>query len=154
MTTRYTTKVTIAASTAQIWQTLTQQDFVKHYLPEVSRIPNAINSTSPYTYHQNTHKISPTYAVVEKTMAWNTISHRIQLTRQALKANISAITIDLIAKAEHTEVRLEVIYKPELNKAFLLTHTGVRSLFSHKLNVLKRDIESTLITSKYSAVYY
>ena len=152
MTTRYTTKVTIAASTAQIWQTLTQQDFVKHYLPEVSRIPNAINSTSPYTYHQNTHKISPTYAVVEKTMAWNTISHRIQLKRQDLKANISAITIELSAKAEHTEVRLEVIYQPERNKAFLLTHTSVRNLFRHKLNMLKREIESKTISQNYLMV--
>jgi hypothetical protein len=148
MTTHYTTTVTNAASPAQICQTLTQQDFVKHYLPEVSRKPTSINSTAPYTNHQNTQKNLPANAVVEKTMAWNTISHRIQLTRQDLKANISAITIDLIAKAEHTEVRLEVIYQPELNKAFLLTHASVRSLFRHKLNVLKRKIESTTISQE------
>lgn len=147
MTSRYSYQTTISATPSEIWQLLTQQRFVKQYLPEVKRKPSDIRSTAPYSYHQNTDNILPAYTVVEKT-----ISHRLQLARKDLKANIDSITIGLTAQGDQTKVMIEIIYQPEINSNFLLTHASIRSLFSHKLDILKQNIESVATTTNYLAM--
>lgn len=148
MTSRYSYQTTISATPSDIWQLLTQQNFVKQYLPEVKRKPSDIRSTAPYRYHQNTDNILPAYTVVEKTISWDNISHALTLTRKDLKANIDSVTIVLIAEAGDTKVMIEVIYQPKVDSKLLLTHASVRNLFSHKLDVFKQDIESeTKITN-------
>lgn len=152
MTSRYKYQTTISATPSDIWQLLTQQNFVKQYLPELKRKPSDIRSTAPYSYHQNTDNILPAYTVVEKTISWDNISHALTLTRKDLKANIDSITIDLIPEAGDTRVMIEMIYQPRIDSKLLLTHASVRNLFRHKLDVFKQDIESEVEVTDYLVI--
>ena len=150
MKSRFTGQIRIAADPPRIWQTLTQQRFVEQYLPEIQSNLADISSTAPYTYYQNQGEILPAYTVVEKTICWNHTSKTlIRLTRSDLNANISSVEIELIAEGEMTKVIIEVNYQPTLDRYFLLTRASIRSLFQNKLNVLKRDIESTQTAADY-----
>lgn len=143
MSTRYITQTKITADPPQVWQAITQCDFVKNYLPEIKRDFNNLKPTAPLYRHKNLDKLLPAYVVQGKAISWDSNANTtIKLTRSDLNANIRSVDIDITAADGYTNVNIEVNYKPKLDKNFFLTHASVHNLFNHKLQVLKQDIES------------
>ena len=154
MSSCYISKIKIAVEPSQIWLTIIQQDFVRHFLPEINRDFSNVKSETPLYFHLNPNKLLPAYVIPGITISWdNNANTAIRLIRKDLNANISSIDIDLAAADGYTKVTLEVNYKPKLDANFFLTHASVRSLFSNKLRVLKNDIESKTTAAVCSASY-
>jgi hypothetical protein len=142
MKTIYRAHKIIHASAAGVWDAITEESFVKEFLPEVKKEGKA---SSPYIQatHQNGSVVLPSYAVKGQSIGWNSGAGKvIRLPRKDTTANIEAVDIHLDAFEGYTKVTIEVSYDPKFGKRFFSTRRCVAGLFNNKLNVLKQDIES------------
>jgi len=154
MSTRYICRTKILASPTQVWKAITQENFAKHFFPEIKRDFSNINSTMPLYCHQNADKLLPAYITPGKTISWDTNANTsIRLIRNDLNANIRSIDIDIEASDGGTLVSLKVNYKPKLNNMFFHTHACVRNLFEAKLYILKNDLETKPTAVECSPIY-
>ena len=142
MKTTYTAKATIKAHIEDTWETISQPDFVKDFLPEIKKTTNEL---SPYvrTKHRNAKSVQPSYAVLGRAIGWSKVAGTdIRLARKDVNANIDAVDIKLEERGSNTRVIVEVTYSPRLGKNYFLEHRCIRGLFNIKLNVLKQEIET------------
>ena len=142
MKTTYRAHKIIYASAAGVWDAITEESFVKEFLPEVKKNGEA---SSPYIQatHQNGSVVSPSYAVKGQSIGWNSGAGKvIRMPREDSPVNIEAVDIHLNAFKDHTKVTIEVSYDSKSGNRFFAAHRSVAGLFNNKLNVLKRDIES------------
>ena len=84
----------------------------------------------------------PAYAVPTKTIHWNNnSSSSIKLAWNDLNVTIDHIEISLQAKDDSTIVVIEVEYDSRLGAESMLIKNIIQTLFSHKLTILKQDLE-------------
>ncbi len=139
MSKTYRTETTVLANTKTVWDTISQELFVKNFLPEIK---------SPSS------KVMPSYVIPGKLISWNS-SHRLAmgLSRKDLNAHIDAIDITVKSIDNITLVTLEVSFNPELNKQYFLVHKAIRTLFDKKLAILKDDLEQAMSSESLEMVY-
>ena len=154
MSTRYVCQTKIFSSPKQVWKAITQENFAKHFFPEIKRDFSNINSAMPLYCHQNADKLLAAYITPGKTISWDTNANTsIRLIRNDLNANIRSIDIDIKPSDGGALVSLEVNYKPKLSSRFFQSHACVRNLFEAKLHVLKNDLETKPTAVECSAIY-
>ena len=119
----------INADMDTVWRIVTSQRFEQDFLPEVTRDPAVT--------------LPPTYTASERKVIWeNGKGMDIALTREDLNVQIGTIEIDLRACHDGVHVTLQVAYQKRFEKHFVKAHRAVKHLFTKKLSVLKRDLDS------------
>jgi len=132
---------TIAANKDTTWNAVSSSCFVKDFLPEVYKDISGL-SFSYLAMHKNDLVVMPAYVVPTKTIHWNNNSTTsIKLARNDLNVTIDHIEISLEAKGDSTIVMIEVEYDSRLGAEFMLIKNIIQTLFSHKLTILKQDLE-------------
>lgn len=143
MNTTFTKEITIRADAATTWAAMNQTRFVKDFLPEVKKDLQGMGEYVLRT-HPNADQVAPDYVASGEAMGWSTgAGTAIRLPRKDVEANIESVDIRVEDQGEYTKVRIEVNYAPDFDKHFILAHRCVRGLFGMKLNVLKKDLESS-----------
>ena len=138
----HTAKVTINADITTTWDAITENGFVKDFLPEVQKDITGMGEYVQRT-HQNATRVMPAQVTPGQFIAWTTqAGTRIELPRQDTQANIQAVEIQLKEKGVFTEVTIEVNYNPDMNTKVFETRRCLKGLFGIKLNVLKNDLEA------------
>jgi hypothetical protein len=138
----YRAHTNIHASAAAVWDAITDESFVKEFLPEVKKESEAKSQYIQAT-HQNASVVLPSYAVKGESIGWNSGAGKvIRLPRKDTPANIEAVDIQLNEFEGYTKLTIEVSYDSKLDYRFFVTQRCVHGLFNIKLNVLKQDIES------------
>jgi len=142
MKTTYRAHTIIHANATAVWDAITQDSFVKDFLPEVKK-DNTAKSEYIQTTQRNDARVLPSYAVKGQSIGWNSGAGKvIRLPRKDTPANIEAVDVHLDAFEDYTKVTIEVSYDPEFGKRFFATQRCLRGIFNVKLTVLKQDIES------------
>ena len=143
MNTTYSKVITIKADADSTWDAITRTRFVQDFLPEVKKDLSGMGDYIRRT-HPNATLVAPEYVVRGQAMGWSAGAGTvIRLPRKDVEANIENVEIRIEAQGEYTKVTFEVQYAPELGKHYFLAHRCVRGLFGMKLDVLKKDLETS-----------
>ena len=135
------TQINLIATVDEVWKTIIEPDFARDFLPEISRDTSNL-SLFKLANHKNPLNLMPAYMVRNKTISWDCIANTsIKLARKDLDVEINNIDITLQDNKYNTLVTIEVNYASKLNSKFLLAERIIKGLFSHKLEVLKQDLE-------------
>jgi len=114
-----------------VWNEISSYSFVKNYLPEVRG------------------NKEPSYIIPLYNVGWsNGFGKIFTLPRKDVKGNLEYINIEIRAKRQNTWITIEVSFSPYFGKNYFLAHKCIRGLFSHKLKVLKQEIERKNIQSQ------
>lgn len=131
----------IAIDSSVVWNTIKDRRFVKDFLPEIYKDVSGM-SLAEFALDKNGFDVLPAYAVPNKTIHWqNNGQTVIELTRQDLQLTIDHVEINIASNADSTTVEIAVEYESRLGANFMLIHKIIKTLFSHKLTVLKEDLE-------------
>lgn len=127
----FKTQKAMPADIDNVWAEITQADFVKQFLPEVS-------SKKGHT--------QASYAVPGKVIAWHQNNNlTIKMNNKDLNVDIESIEITLSEQGNQTVASLEVEFHVEINTKALHALRAIRALFHKKLVVLKQDFEHNQI---------
>ena len=131
----------IAIDSSVVWNTIKDRRFVKDFLPEIYKDVSGM-SLAEFALDKNGFDVLPAYAVQNKTIHWqNNGKTVIELTRHDLQLTIDHVEISIASNADSTTVEIAVEYESRLGANFMLIHKIIKTLFSHKLTVLKEDLE-------------
>ena len=131
----------IAIDSSVVWNTIKDRQFVKDFLPEIYKDISGM-SLAEFALDKNGFDVMPSYAVPNKTIHWqNNGQTVIELTRQDLQLTIDHVEINIVSNTNSTTVEITVEYDSPFGANFMLVHKIIKTLFSHKLTVLKEDLE-------------
>jgi hypothetical protein len=132
----FKTQKAMPADASAVWAEITHPDFIRHYFPE-------INSRKKRVY--------PSYVVQGSVIAWHqNQTTTLQMVNKDLNLQIASIEISLEDRDSETIVCLEVEFETPFNGELLHSLKAIRSLFKHKLLVLKQDFNSAQIDLAYA----
>ena len=124
------------------WNVVSNSFFVRDFLPEIYKNVVALNFPC-LTVQKNGLDILPAYVIRNNRIHWKRNEGTgIKLTKSSLNVTINHIEINLETQRGHTLVSLEVEYNNPFGLNFMLANKVIKSLFSHKLFVLKQDLET------------
>lgn len=131
----------IAIDSSVVWNTIKDRQFVKDFLPEIYKDISDM-SLAEFALDKNGFDVMPSYAAPNKTIHWqNNGQTVIELTRQDLQLTIDHVEINIVSNTNSTTVEITVEYDSPFGANFMLVHKIIKTLFSHKLTVLKEDLE-------------
>jgi hypothetical protein len=131
----------IAIDSSVVWNTIKHRKFVKDFLPEIYKDILGM-SLAKLALHKNGLDVMPSYVVPDKTIHWHNSGQTvIELTRSDLPVMIDHVEINMKAVGDTTAVDIVVEYNSPIGANFMLINKIIKTLFSHKLAVLKQDLE-------------
>ena len=143
MNTFYSKEITIKADADTTWDAITQSRFVKDFLPEVKKDLQGMGEYIRRT-HPNAALVAPDYVAAGEAMGWSTgAGTAIRLPRKDVEANIDSVDIRVEGRGQYTKVAIEVHYNPVFGERYFLARRCVQGLFGMKLDVLKKDLETS-----------
>lgn len=144
----FKTRVNLASDSVSVWNALTQNSFVNDFLPEITRDISKL-TLKRLAMHKHGLTVMPSYAIPNKTLHWRRgAGLNISMARQDLNVIIDDIEINLSEADGHTTVELSVNYNAKLGARFLLAENAIQHLFSHKLTILKQDLDQPHFSDK------
>ena len=133
------TDITIDSSV--VWNTIKDRQFIKDFLPEIYKDISGM-SLAEFALDKNGFDLMPSYSVPNKTIHFqNNGQTVIELTRKDLQLTIDHVEINIVSNTDSTTVEIAVEYDSPFGANFMLVHKIIKTLFSHKLTVLREDLE-------------
>jgi len=133
------TDITIDSSV--VWNTIKDRQFIKDFLPEIYKDISGM-SLAEFALDKNGFDLMPSYSVPNKTIHFqNNGQTVIELTRKDLQLTIDHVEINIVSNTDSTTVEVAVEYDSPFGANLMLLHKIIKTLFSHKLTVLREDLE-------------
>lgn len=142
MNTQYKSQIMVYTDVESAWNAVTQANFIKNFFPEIKK---DLSKMGQYiqTMHRNPNEIAPVYMIPRRALGWTSgAGIQIELPRKDVQANIESIDIRLESKGAKTQIVIETVYAPKLDRNIWFAHRCIRGLMNIKLAVLKRDLEA------------
>jgi hypothetical protein len=138
----FKTQTTINVDSNTAWDAISSRRFVKDFLPEIYKDILGLNLFY-LARHKNALEVMPAYVVPNKTIHWNSNANTaIELSRRDLKVNIKHVEINIEKRNHATNISIAVEYDSRFGANFVLIRKIIKYLFSHKLTVLKQNLET------------